>query len=120
VVDDDEDARVINRAMLELHGASVVVASGAYETLLLLLTVCPDALVVDLRMPEMDGFQLVRRLRADPHWRHLPIVALSALGSDADYLHTFQDGFDAHVTKPADDAVLAAVVDRVIRARRGA
>jgi CheY-like chemotaxis protein len=118
VVEDDPDARELTRVMLEQHGAWVVVAADGLEAIHLLTRLRPNAVVCDLRMPRMDGFGFVRQLRADPHWAHLPVVALTAYGADADYMRTFEQGFDAHLMKPVDDVTLASAVLRILRGPR--
>jgi CheY-like chemotaxis protein len=104
--------------MLEQYGAKVVTAASAVEALHLLPQVDPHAIVADLRMPGMDGFDFLRRLQTDPRRARIPVVAVTALGTDADYLKTLTHGFQAHLTKPVEDTVLASVVLRVIRDRR--
>lgn len=114
LAEDDADARRITCAMLRNQGAGVVVARDGLEALQLLRTTWPDIALLDLLMPELDGFGLVKRLRADPRWRRLPVIAVTALGSQADYLHTWELDFSAHLTKPVDDVVLASTVLRAL------
>jgi CheY-like chemotaxis protein len=114
LVEDDADARETTRMLLEHHGASVVTAKSGREGLRRLQMIHPDAIVCDILMPGMDGFEFVRALRASPRWVDLPVIALTALGNDRDYFDTWAAGFQAHLAKPADDAVLAAIILRVL------
>jgi CheY-like chemotaxis protein len=118
LVEDDPDALRITRIMLEHHGAQVVTATDGVDALWRLLDARADVAVIDLRMPVMDGFTLAARLHADPHWWDLPLVALTALASDADFIRTLELDFQAHLVKPVDDDALASVVARAARSRR--
>src|SRR5215467_8453875 len=90
LAEDDADARRITCAMLRQHGAETIIAQDGLEALLALGTARPDIAVLDLLMPGLDGFRLAERLRADPRWRRLPVVALTALGTHEDYLRTWE------------------------------
>jgi signal transduction histidine kinase/CheY-like chemotaxis protein len=78
VVDDDADARQITRQMLERIGCYVVEAVDGLAALEALEAGYPDLLMLDLMMPRMDGFEVLRRLRNDPSWRSLPVVIVTA------------------------------------------
>jgi CheY-like chemotaxis protein len=117
LAEDDPDARELTRTMLEWHGARVIAAGTGREALRLFAANRPDVAVVDLKMPELDGFRLIRALRTDPRGAHLPVIALTVLGSDADMMRTLEAGFTAHLAKPVDDVVLASTVRRVVPQR---
>lgn len=102
VVDDNHDAADSLKRMLELMGHEVrVVYSGpsAIEAARLFL---PDAVLCDLGLPGLDGFQVARRLRADAATADLRLIALSAYGSEADRGRSREAGFDTHLTKPVN------------------
>lgn len=117
VVEDDPDARHLARVMLEWHGARVLEAATGLDAVERLRSARPHVAVVDLRMPGLDGFGLLRRLQGDTRWAQLPAIALTALGSDTDLVRTLEAGFAAHLTKPVDDVLLATTVVRVLRGR---
>jgi CheY-like chemotaxis protein len=119
-VEDDPDARRITRWMLEAHGARVVSAANGVDALDILhrLGGRPHVVVTDLRMPDLDGYGLVRLLQDDRRWAHVPVIALTVLAETEDYVRTLEHGFAAHLAKPVDDAVLASTVERVLRHRR--
>ncbi|MGH7266348.1 MAG: response regulator, partial [Candidatus Rokuibacteriota bacterium] len=121
VVEDDADSRAAVQLMLEARGAHVLVAEDGAAA----LRICQSAprlhvIVSDLSMPNVDGFELARRLRADPRCASLPIVALTGMGRDLDHLRTLEAGFTAHLQKPADPDVLVALIRHLLGKRRGA
>jgi hypothetical protein len=111
VIDDRAETREVMRQMLEALGARVILARNGQHALETLASARPDLILCDLVMPGMDGFEFVRRLRADPRRRHLRVVALTGLGEDHDYLRTLEAGFDGHLIKPADYTVLARFLE---------
>jgi len=62
----------------------------------------PGVLLLDLKMPRVDGFAVLRALRADPVWRHLPVVVLSSSGQERDIAACYESGTNAYVVKPVD------------------
>jgi CheY-like chemotaxis protein len=74
----------------------------------------PDVILCDLLMPGVDGFGFCARIRQDDRYRKIPVVAVTALSHDLDYLKTLETGFDGHVPKPIDYEALAAIVSRVL------
>ena len=112
VVDDDPDGRELARRLLSECAAKVVVAGSAAEALALFKANRPDVLVSDIGMPEMDGFELLRRLRAMGQERggHLPAIALTALARSEDRTRALQAGFVAHLSKPVEPPELLATV----------
>lgn len=115
VVDDDEASSEVLRHLLELEGIGVVEANDANDALERLRAERFDALVTDIAMPGLDGYDLLARLRADPKLHALPVVALTGAGRVADAHRAAEAGFDAHLTKPVrlDDLLrtLHAVLD---------
>lgn len=120
VVEDHPDSADAMGKMLTALGARAVIAYDGWQALEVLRDQVPDAVLCDLRMPGMDGFDLIARVRRDPHLKGAPVVAVTALATDADYRRSLEAGFDAHVAKPIDFAALAGVMARLgIRARAG-
>lgn len=117
VLEDHTDSREMIRQMLRSMGAEVACAADGWEALGRLRTERPDVILCDLRMPTMDGYAFIAALRRDANWIRTPVVAVTALGSDADYRRTWEAGFDGHLTKPIQAGQLAAVVRAVLRMR---
>jgi signal transduction histidine kinase/CheY-like chemotaxis protein len=111
-VDDDGDALELVREILEMAGARVFTADSAPAALQLLSSNRPDVLVADVGMPEIDGFELIRRVRKsdDSVVRSTPAIALTAYARAEDRVKALESGFEMHLAKPADPAELVAAV----------
>jgi CheY-like chemotaxis protein len=112
VVDNDEDARSVLLQVLEREGSEAYGAGSATEAMTLLRAVKPHVLISDLAMPDEDGFDLIRKVRASPSdvAAAIPAVALSGYASDEDRARALQAGFQRHLPKPVDPNQLARVV----------
>ena len=100
VVDDEPETLEIVALTLRAAGANVVEASGAGQALDLLSSHDPHVVLSDLQMPELDGYELMRRLRMRGGPRVVVAVALSASSSSADAKRALDAGFAVHVAKP--------------------
>jgi signal transduction histidine kinase len=108
VVDDMADTLDLTGQMLQSRGACTVLASSAQEALELLAAGQFDVVVSDIAMPEMDGYELVRRMRAQG--LAVPAVALTAFTRPEDREHALQAGFEAYVAKPLEAGALVAAI----------
>jgi CheY-like chemotaxis protein len=115
VVEDDEDTREIVRRTLESAGASVEVAATAREARHEMLADAPDVLISDIRMPEEDGYSLIRSLRGAGV--ETPAIALTAYARSEDADEARSAGFQMHLAKPIDAAQLVDAVAAVLRSR---
>jgi signal transduction histidine kinase/ActR/RegA family two-component response regulator len=123
VVEDDHDAAEFVRNLLAMYGAEVVIATSAHEALERLADARPDVLVSDIGLPEMDGYQLIERIRAKPlsEGGGIPAVALTAFARTEDRTRALRAGYQAHVAKPVESAELVATVAsfaELVNARR--
>ncbi len=122
VVDDDPETREALRSLLTSVGASVKTAETGEGAVAALAESNPDVIISDLGMPGRDGYWLIKEIRAREKStgasEHLPAVALTAYGRVEDRVEVFAAGFDSHVVKPVDPAELAAVIRRLVEARR--
>jgi len=116
VVDDDADARELLALVLANCGAEVVTAAGADEALAELERVRPHVIISDVGMPGVDGYELLRRVRARGHARggNVPAIALTAFARSEDRTRALRAGFLIHVAKPVEPAELAAAVASVV------
>ena len=110
VVDDEADARELVATMLSSAGASVATAGSTDEALAALDREVPDVLVSDVGMPGEDGHALLRRVRASRRLCRVPAVALTAYAGADDARRAVLAGFHTHMPKPAEPAMLTAVV----------
>jgi len=117
VVDDDEDARDVLSAVLSNYGAEVITAVSAIQALDILAKQNLDVLVSDINMPGMDGYELIRRVRAmkPEHGGRIPAAALTAYARAEDRVQALQSGFQMHVPKPIEPAELEVVVATLAR-----
>ena len=112
VVDDDPDSRDLLHRLLSDCGATVTAAASAAEALAATNIQRPDLLISDIGMPEVDGYQLLRSLRASSDVR-FPAIALTAFARSEDRTRALLAGFVAHVSKPVEPAELIATVAAV-------
>jgi PAS domain S-box-containing protein len=111
VVDDEPDARELLRAVLEDQGGKVTSFTSAEDALAALKTTKPTVLVCDIGMPKMDGYQLIRALRAEESRRErIPALALTAFARAEDRKRSLVAGYQAHLAKPFDVGELILVV----------
>ncbi len=110
VIDDNVDAAEILASMLELSGHQVEVANDGRSGLAKLRSRHRDVVVCDIGLPDIDGFEVARAVRADPALRDIRMVALSGYAQQEDRRKSREAGFDAHLAKPADPrAMLSAL-----------
>jgi CheY-like chemotaxis protein len=111
-VDDDKDALQLMAEILESAGARVVTAASGAEALDALGKDVPDVVVADLGMPQMDGFQLIERIRknTDQRVRSVPAAALTAFARSEDRVKALRAGFHVHLAKPIDPAELVTTI----------
>ncbi|MYM68750.1 response regulator [Pseudoduganella sp. FT55W] len=110
VVDDNTEAADISAELLELHGYNTAVAYAGMAGLEAARTFQPDAILLDLGMPGMDGYQVAAALRAVPDFDQVALIAFTAWGDIVTRQRVISTGFDEHVVKPANlDRILAAV-----------
>ena len=115
-IDDEKDALGLLRIVLESAGAEVVTIASAKEALATIDSINPDALVVDLGMPEMDGFEFISRVRSSPNAsRDIPAAALTAFARSEDRTRALRSGFEMHLAKPVDPGELVASVATLVR-----
>jgi CheY-like chemotaxis protein len=119
VVDDDADAREVLRQMVAWFGARVYTARNGVDALAWLGKHTVDLLLLDLRMPRLDGVAVWKELQAQPRSPKPRAIAVTALGSDADIMRTWEAGFDGHLVKPVDFNSLTAALKRAFWAHSG-
>jgi CheY-like chemotaxis protein len=106
VVDDNVDAADTLTLLLRNEGHDVHTAYGGRDAIQIADTVKPEVVLLDIQMPRMSGYDLVRELRRHERAPRPLLIAVSAWGAESDKLASRQAGFDHHLTKPVDPAAL--------------
>jgi pilus assembly protein CpaE len=114
-VDDEGQIRKLVQTFLLRHGYIVTTATDGYEALLEIRKDRPHLMITDVSMPNLNGLELVKRLRAEAATARLPIIMLSAKKQANDVLAGYAQGADEYVAKPVELAVLAAKVELLLR-----
>jgi CheY-like chemotaxis protein len=105
-------------ALHELGNYRVVVAQDGEEGLVSCFDLHPDCVIIDVMMPGLDGYQLVKALRGDPQTADIPIIILSALVQEIDQLIGLLAGADQYLLKPVDPLALVEAIERSIALSR--
>jgi two-component system KDP operon response regulator KdpE len=114
VVDDEPQIRRFLRTSLSAHGYQVIQAACGNEAMVLTTTEHPDVIMLDLGLPDIDGLEVVRRIR---EWSNVPIIVLSARGQESDKIAALDGGADDYVTKPFGMGELLARIRAALRHR---
>jgi len=115
VVDDEEDLLDLVKRILTRGGFEVITALDGNEGLAKVYSEAPDLMILDINMPVMNGWEVCRKIREDPLYKHLPIIMLTVRKSKTDQLRGFNLGGDEYITKPFSPTELIARVKTVLR-----
>jgi len=118
IVDDEPAGRETLAALLHAQGYQLAFAANGTEALQQAAAIQPDLILLDVMMPELDGFEVCRRLRADPVLGEVPIILLTALDDRTARLRGIEAGADDFVSKPFDRIELRARVQTIMRLNR--
>ena len=114
VIDDDPHLNEVMVESLRLFGEyEVISAADGAAGLELCLADPPDIAVIDVRMPKLDGYEVARRIRAQPWGRRITLVALTGWGQESDRRRSGEAGFDSHLVKPLDLDKLTELLGRL-------
>jgi DNA-binding response OmpR family regulator len=114
VVDDEPNIVISLRFLMEREGLDVEVAPTGEAALLALERAPADLVLLDVRMPQLDGFEVCQRIRADPRWAAVKIIMLTAKGREVERDKGRALGADAYVTKPFSTRELVARVKQML------
>jgi DNA-binding response OmpR family regulator len=116
VIDDNPTIVELIKYAVNLQGSyDVVVAYDGVQGLERVYAEQPDCVIIDVKMPRMDGYQLVRCLRGDARTADTPLIILSAMTREEDHMMGFLSGVDEYLTKPFKPTALNAAIERVLR-----
>ena len=101
-VEDNIDNRVLVRRLLESHSFKVIEAANAYEAVISLRNYRPDLILMDINIPDVDGYTLTSKLKTIPSVKSIPIIAITANAMRGDREKTLHAGCDGYIEKPID------------------
>jgi DNA-binding response OmpR family regulator len=116
LVDDDDALRTLYRFNLEVAGVQVLEAADGETALRLIDGERPDAILLDVMMPGLDGWTVAERLAADPRTRELPVIFITARGEDAARMRGLGLGAAGYLTKPFNPVFLADEIEKILGA----
>jgi CheY-like chemotaxis protein len=119
IADDNRDAGETLAAVLRMNGYDVSLAFDGAEAFERASRERPHAMVLDIGMPGMSGFDVAARVRREAWGREVPLIAITGWGQEHDKAKAAAAGFDEHLTKPADPMVVAALLDNMLKSPRG-
>jgi CheY-like chemotaxis protein len=118
-VEDNDDNIYVVRNRLGRAGFTILVARDGEQGVAMATTEKPDLILMDLRLPVLDGWEATQRIKAETATRHIPILALSAHAMTGDRAKALAAGCDDYETKPIDFARLRAKIDALLGKRAG-
>ena len=110
VIEDNEDNRRIVRDLLASVGYEMIEAVTGEEGLRMAETHRPDVILMDIQLPGLDGYEVTRRIKANPALRHITIIAVTSYALSGDDVKAFEAGCDAYFAKPYDPIALLAKI----------
>ncbi len=110
IVDDEPNIVISLEYLMKREGYEVATAGDGEAALEALATAAPDLVILDVMLPKMNGFEVCRRMRADPRWRGTRVLMLTAKGRDTEVQKGLGLGADLYVTKPFSTKELVAQV----------
>ena len=119
IVDDDIDSLKLIGLMLQRHGYEVIAANAGAQAISKALSDRPNLIILDVMMPDMDGYEVCRRLRADNATSGIPIIMFTAKTLVDDKVAGFEAGADDYLTKPTHPAELASRVKAILARSAG-
>lgn len=111
ILEDDSASRELLQYLLQATGYRTLQAADGAAGLAMALEVKPDLVICDLQMPKLNGFDVMRGLRADPRWHGVAVVAVTAFSMAGDREASIAAGFSEHITKPIDPRTFVAQIE---------
>lgn len=118
VIDDKQDNLIVISALLKnmIPDCRVITAQSGARGIEMARAELPDTILLDIRMPGMDGYETCQRIKNDPFIKHIPVILISAIMTETDdFIKGFETGADAYLAKPIDESILAAQVKASLR-----
>jgi PAS domain S-box-containing protein len=119
VADDNRDSADCLAMMLRLGGHEVEVSGDGWQATISAAIFHPDIALIDIGMPELNGYEVARRIRAEPWGREMTLVAVTGWGQEEDKRRAFEAGFDQHLTKPVDPDAIERLLLEIATGKSG-
>jgi len=114
VVEDEQDLLTLQSMLLSIEGYTVEGVMDGQTALDVVETMKPDLILLDIMLPEVDGFQVCRQLKSNEATRHIPIIILTAKKSKDDLIIGEQSGADMYITKPYKTSMVIEAIQRLL------
>jgi two-component system, cell cycle response regulator DivK len=114
VIEDQEDNRQIVRDLVTASGYDLIEATTGEEGLAAAARERPDLILMDIQLPGIDGYEVTRRIKANPQLKKIPIIAVTSYALSGDDKKAFAAGCDAYVTKPFSPRLLLAKINEYL------
>ncbi|MBU1662694.1 MAG: response regulator [Chloroflexi bacterium] len=114
-IEDTFENRILIRRILQAEGYTMLEAENASDALEILKTATPDLILMDINMPDMDGYMLTAQLKAIPKLRDVPVIAITANVMRGDRERTLAAGCDGYIQKPIDVDALPQQISRYLK-----
>jgi DNA-binding response OmpR family regulator len=118
LVDDEPEIQLIISARLSAAGFEVIIAKDGQEGLNMARSESPDAILLDLMIPKIDGFKVCRMLKFDKAFENIPVIIFSARGSEADKKMADEVGASAYIVKPFNLELFTQTIERLLGPQR--
>ncbi|QQS36263.1 MAG: response regulator [Ignavibacteriales bacterium] len=115
IIDDDPDTLFTLNEIVQECGCKTILGKSGKDCLSLLQQKIPDLILLDIMMPEMDGFQTITKIRENPEWKDIPVFAVTAKAMAGDKEIILKHGFDDYINKPVDANAMAFKIERTIK-----
>jgi len=113
LVDDEPNILISLEFLMKKEGFNTLTATNGQEALASMQQQVPDIILLDVMMPILDGFATAQHIRENPSWDHIPIIFLTAKGTNQDKVSGYSSGAEVYITKPFDNDALLDIVREI-------
>jgi len=118
LIEDNEQNRILMRQILTRHGYDLLEATDGLTGIEMARAHMPALILLDIQMPVMNGFMVIRELRNEPELRKIKVIAITSFAMKGDREKAFQAGFDEYITKPIDTRSFPELIRQVLSLQR--
>jgi len=118
IVDDEEQILLLLKTILNVYGYDSIEVLSPKETFAKVKAERPDLIILDIAMPEMDGYQVCKQIKSDPSSKNIPVVMITALALEQDRKYALEAGADGFILKPFDPRDVIAEIEKLSGAQQ--